>query len=242
MKPLFEIPRKAVVAARLTRPLYRENRIATKVLTVFPFGLHSINIRLRSKRRFAPETENPQSDAVECDIQADFLVLGVQGEFMNPAVIIKERVENDFMKKSVTGIRRALGRPTVLIATIDPEIREALAGLLEIACVNAIWVSGVKDVKAVVAGERIVACLCGFWLQDGTYREVIRHLRRERIDIPAIIVSAPACPHEYRDYLAAMNLGALDFLCYPYQQSDFEKMLGTAIASHSQLRYQRGAA
>ena len=121
----------------------------------------------------------------------------------------------------------------MLIATIDTEIREALADLLEVASVNAIWVRSVEDVKTLVAREGIAACLCGFWLQDGTYREVIRHLRRERLDIPAIIVSAPSCPQEYRDYLAAMNLGALDFLSYPYQKSEFERMLESAIAAHS---------
>jgi DNA-binding NtrC family response regulator len=152
---------------------------------------------------------------------------------MNPAVVLKERVESNFMRKSVAGIHRTPGRPTVLIATIDTEIREALADLLEMACLNAIWVRSVEDVKTLVARGGIAACLCGFWLQDGTYREVIRHLRRERMDIPAIIVSAPSCPQEYRDYLAAMNLGALDFLCYPYQKSDFERMLESAITAHS---------
>jgi DNA-binding NtrC family response regulator len=152
---------------------------------------------------------------------------------MNPGVVLTERVDGTFARKSGAAAHPAPGRPTVLVATVEPEIREALAGLLEDATVNAIWVSGVKDVKTLVARERIVACLCGFWLQDGTYREVIRHLRRERMDIPAIIVSGPACPPEYRDYLAAMNLGPLDLLCYPYQQSDFDRMLGAAIASWS---------
>ena len=124
----------------------------------------------------------------------------------------------------------------MLIATIDTEIREALADLLEMASINAIWVGSVEDVKALVARERIVACLCGFWLQDGTYREVIRHLWRERIDVPAVIVSAPSCPQEYRDYLAAMNLGALDFLSYPYQKRDFERMLESAMAGHSHIK------
>jgi DNA-binding NtrC family response regulator len=159
---------------------------------------------------------------------------------MHPAVVLMERAQSDLPKKSATSVPRTPGRPTVLIATIDPEIREALAELLEISAINAIWVSSVKDVKTLVAGKRIVACLCGFWLQDGTYREVIRHLRRERIDIPAIIVSPPACPPEYRDYLAALNLGALDFLCYPYQQSDFESMLESAIAAHSGSIRQHG--
>ncbi len=147
---------------------------------------------------------------------------------MNPAIVLRERIEGGVRGKFAKSIHRTPGRPTVLIATVDPEIREGLAELLETSCLNAIWVSSVKDVKSLVVGERIVACLCGFWLQDGTYREVIRHLRRERMNIPAIIVSAPSCPHEYRDYLAAMNLGALDFLCHPYQRSDFERMLESA--------------
>src|SRR5690242_390791 len=108
---------------------------------------------------------------------------------MNPAVAIRERVERMFRRNFLTNIPRTPGRPTVLIATIDPQIRESLAGLLEVASINAIWVGSVEDVKAVVARERIAACLCGFWLQDGTYREVIRHLRSARIKIPAIIVS-----------------------------------------------------
>ena len=152
---------------------------------------------------------------------------------MNPAAVLRERVESNFIRKSAARFRGIPGRPLVLIATIDPEIQEGLAELLEVASVDAIWVGSVGDFKTLIARERIVACLCGFWLQDGTYREVIRHLRRERLEVPAIIVSAPNCPPKYRDYLAAMNLGALDFLSFPYQQSDFERMLESAIVRHS---------
>ena len=150
---------------------------------------------------------------------------------MNPIAVLEKRAEGIFTRKSATGIRRTPSRPKVLIATIDPEIRGALADLLDGAEIHAIWVNGVKDVKAVVAREQIAACLCGFWLQDGTYREVIRHLRRGHLEIPAIIVSAPSCPQQYRDYLAAMNLEALDFLCYPYQQCDLKKMLESAVTA-----------
>src|SRR6202051_3890275 len=160
---------------------------------------------------------------------------------MDPALVLKGQVANNFTRKSATNIRPTPNRPTVLIATVDPEIQDGLAGLLEAASINAIWVGSVEDLKIIVAKERIIACLCGFWLQDGTYREVIRHLRRERMDIPAIIVSAPACPQEYRDYLAAMNLGALDFLSYPYQQSDFERMLKSALIAHSHSIRQEGS-
>jgi CheY-like chemotaxis protein len=158
-----------------------------------------------------------------------FAYLVETGGLMNSGLVLTDRFDGVFARKSATYRAPAPGRPTVLIATIDPEIREGLAYLLENAPVNAIWVSGVNDVKLLVASGGIAACLCGFWLQDGTYREVIRHLRRERLDIPTIIVSPRAYPQEYRDYLAAMNLEALDFLPYPYQQSDFQRMLNSAI-------------
>jgi DNA-binding NtrC family response regulator len=154
---------------------------------------------------------------------------------MAPGIVITEWVDGTFARKSGTLNQTFSGRPTVLIATIDPEIREGLAGLVETSAVNAIWVSGVKDVKTLVARRGIVACFCGFWLQDGTYREVVNYLRRERINIPAIIVSAPACPQEFKDYLGALNLGALDFLPHPYQQSDFERMLKSAVGERTRL-------
>ena len=116
-------------------------------------------------------------------------------------------------------------RPTVLIATVTPEICSDLNGLLESFSFNTIWLKGVEAAKNMLAKERVAACFCGFWLQDGTYRELVRHIRRERIEIPVILVSEPDCPHEYRDYLAALNIGALDFLSHPYRKCDLERML-----------------
>ena len=144
---------------------------------------------------------------------------------MDPRVVLTERVDGSFARISKFPSRTAQGSPSVLIATADLEIREAMRDLLERVGVNAIWVSGVNELKALVARERIAACLCGFWLQDGTYREVIRHLRRGGINVPAIIIAPPACPQEYGEYLAAVDLGALGFLCYPYQQAELENML-----------------
>ena len=158
---------------------------------------------------------------------------------MNPAVLMRERIERNLAGKSARNIRRALGNPsavrnsTILIATNDPEIHDGLASLLGSFPVNSVWVGSVEDVKTLIARERITACLCGFWLRDGTYREVIRHISRERPDIPTIIVSAPGCPHEYREFIAAMNIRALDFLCHPYRKSILEGMLETAIAAQA---------
>ena len=159
---------------------------------------------------------------------------------MDSAVALKERVEGILGKRSHVDREHSSGRPTVLIATVDPEIRGGLTDLIQAFSLDTIWLKGVEAAKSALAKERIAACLCGFWLQDGTYRELIRHIRRERVEIPVIIVSAPDCPHEYRDYLAAMNIGALDFLCHPYRKIDLERMLRSAMAARTRSMRQQG--
>lgn len=138
-------------------------------------------------------------------------------------------------------VKRTPEWPTVLVTTIDPEIRSGLAELFQAFSLNTIWLKGVEATKSMLAKERITACLCGFWLQDGTCRELVRHIRRERVEIPVIIVSAPACPDEYRDYLTAMHSGALDFLCHPYRKSDLERTLRVAMGGRARSMRQQAS-
>lgn len=125
------------------------------------------------------------------------------------------------------------GRPNVLLSTIDPQIREGMGELLQGYRVNTIWTTGIEEVRSSLAQHDVLACFCGFWLVDGTYREVVRLLKHHRAEIPMIIVCSPQCPQEYRDYLAALNIRAFDFICHPYRQSDFERILDSAAALRS---------
>jgi two-component system, OmpR family, response regulator QseB len=147
---------------------------------------------------------------------------------MNTPVPLTDRPERIPAQRSEIDVEQISSRPMVLVATIDPEIRIGLTELFQGFSLDAIWLRGVEAAKNALSKEKIAACLCGFWLQDGTYRELVRHIRRQRMDMPVIIVSAPACPQEYGEYLTAMNLGALDFLCHPYQKSELERMLWLA--------------
>jgi DNA-binding NtrC family response regulator len=120
---------------------------------------------------------------------------------------------------------RAVEHSYILVATVDLEIRSALIPVFEELNLNPFWVPSLEAAKAALRTGRFAACLSGFWLQDGTYRQLVRHIRRDRLQIPLIIVSAPACPIEYRDYVAAANLGALGFLDHPYRCSDLQKLV-----------------
>lgn len=123
---------------------------------------------------------------------------------------------------------------TVLVATAEPSISASMRELLEGYPIRTIWARGVNEVRLALAKESVLACFCGFWLIDGTYREVVSHLKRQPIEIPAIVVCEPSCPQEYRDYLAAMNLRAFDFLCHPYRKMDLERILEAAISKRGQ--------
>ena len=147
---------------------------------------------------------------------------------MNPATTNEEIAAP--RKLEVT--ERYKPQATVLVATNDPEIRESIAELLQLFPLKTVWAKGLEEVKSALTGESVTACLCGFWLVDGTYRDVVRHLRLQPVEIPAILVCAPSCPHEYRDYLAALNIRAFDFICHPYRKTDIERMLLSAIHTH----------
>jgi DNA-binding NtrC family response regulator len=132
--------------------------------------------------------------------------------------------------ESGQSLQPTLTRPTVLVATVDSTISSGMRELLQMYPLKTIWAKGVAEVRAVLAKERVAACFCGFWLVDGTYRDVVRHLKRQPVEIPAIVVCGPACPYEYRDYLAALNIRAFDFICYPYRKSELERILRAAIS------------
>ena len=85
------------------------------------------------------------------------------------------------------------GRSTVLVATVDPDIRSNLAALLGAYPAKTVWANSVEGVRSALARDSVSACFCGFWLLDGTYRDVIRLLKSRPAEIPAIIACAPGC-------------------------------------------------
>lgn len=124
-------------------------------------------------------------------------------------------------------------RPTILIATLDPEIRNGLSEVIPQFPVNTVWVKSVEDARSVLATTQIAAVFCEIWLHGGTCRELIWFVRRRAVDLPIIIVSPPNCPVGYRDSLKAMNMKALYFLAHPYRAHELERFIELAIDNDS---------
>lgn len=120
---------------------------------------------------------------------------------------------------------------TVMIATMDSAVHTALANILEGHGIDIEWVKGLEAAKELLSTGFVAVCLCGFGLEDGSYKDLMKLAKRQVPETPVVIVSTPMCANEYGEYLAAMNAGAFDFLCYPYQKREVERILRLAVSS-----------
>lgn len=151
---------------------------------------------------------------------------------MNSMPSNDQRMASERQVKGTLADPEILDLPTVLVATIDPLIQQSIGELLKAYPIKVVWAKCVEELRAALTRENVSVCLCGFWLVDGTYRDVVRHVKRQPIATPVVMVCAPACPNEYRDYLAGLNIRAFDFICYPYQASRVGEILQAAIEAH----------
>src|SRR5580658_3307777 len=106
---------------------------------------------------------------------------------------------------------------TVVVVSSDPAIRRAMAEALQMCCLKPVLADGLAELRSMPLEDRVVACLCGFSVADGTIREIAGHLKNQPVGIPMIIVSAPEPVSEYGEFLDSLRVGAFDFICQPYR-------------------------
>lgn len=151
---------------------------------------------------------------------------------MNSMPSNDHQVASERQMRGTLADQEILDLPTVLVASIDPHIQQTIGELLKAYPIKVVWAKCVEELRSALTRENVSVCLCGFWLVDGTYRDVVRHVKRQPISTPVVMVCAPACPNEYRDYLAGLNILAFDFICYPYRASRLGEILQSAIEAH----------
>jgi DNA-binding NtrC family response regulator len=160
---------------------------------------------------------------------------------MDQAAAVTNKPATVLHRESTLQFQLSAAQPVVLVATTDPVISYSMGALLELYPLRTLWAKSVGEVRALLAKENVAACFCGFWLVDGTYRDVVRLLKRQPVEVPAIIVCEPACPNEYRDYLAALIIRAFDFICHPYRKTDLERILQATLSERAHAARLRGS-
>lgn len=118
---------------------------------------------------------------------------------------------------------------SAVIATQDAKIRKALSEILDRCGVGVEFAFGFAALAELFKVKGPAVCLCGFALEDGTYRDVVKFCKRRSPEVPVIIASTSDSANEYDEYLASMNAGAFDFLCYPYEKREVQRILRLAI-------------
>lgn len=118
----------------------------------------------------------------------------------------------------------------VAIATADSSVQSSLSKILCGFSIESVWLKSTDDVRQAFAGNSIDCFVCGFWLENGTYREAVKHIKKQVFKVPFLMISTPGATNEYRDYLASLNVGAFDFICYPYQETEVKRILQSAFA------------
>ena len=118
--------------------------------------------------------------------------------------------------------------PLVLVASSAHDVQAELFRLILECQVEARFASSVRGVLAVLSREPVSLVICGYALDDGTYRDVLRSLRRSGVQVPVVVASDPEPRAEFDHFLQALHYGAFDFLCFPYRWFELQDILKQA--------------
>jgi DNA-binding NtrC family response regulator len=91
------------------------------------------------------------------------------------------------------------------------------------------------EARTLLEKRRFKVVFCSDSLPDGEYAEVIRAAR----PTPVIVLSRSA---DWDSYLAALQVGAFDYIACPPYQAEVDRILSFALNSHSQPLKQRSSA
>src|SRR5580698_5999750 len=100
--------------------------------------------------------------------------------------------------QSLESIKRVPGGK-VLVGSAELQVSDGLKNLLKQHEIDVLWARSVGEVKIALNDEDVAAFFCGFWLLDGTYRDVMSLLKQKRSNLPFVIVSGPNQPQGYMD-------------------------------------------
>jgi DNA-binding NtrC family response regulator len=88
--------------------------------------------------------------------------------------------------------------------------------------------------KKATAARGYEAIFCTARFPGGTYADLLRILRQQRLDLPVIVCSLRGGD---REWVQALERGAFDLLVFPFHRSTVAKVLEEALESREVLRF-----
>jgi two-component system KDP operon response regulator KdpE len=102
--------------------------------------------------------------------------------------------------------------PMILVVDDEPSMRKFIASNLRVRGYAVVTAADGTEALKVAAGQSLDLVLLDICMPGPDGMEVLAILRRDS-DVPVVIVSGRA---DKKDRMAALKLGATDFLCKPF--------------------------
>ena len=118
--------------------------------------------------------------------------------------------------------------PVALLVAVESSVHKTIVEMLSARGIKCICAGSIAEMKFICSRCNISICISGLWLVDGTFRDVVCHLRRQSSLVPVVMVCGADSPLEYRDFLRALDIQSFISVCSPFQKNDLERALESA--------------
>lgn len=110
----------------------------------------------------------------------------------------------------------------ILLVEDNPDLGEAIEARLRGLGHQVTWNMTGESVPETVASDQIDAVVLDLTLPSGDGMAILRGLRRARLNLPVLVITARA---EIDDKVSLLDLGADDYLVKPFDLREFEARL-----------------
>lgn len=110
----------------------------------------------------------------------------------------------------------------ILLVEDNPDLGEAIEARLRGLGHQVTWNMTGADIPEIVASDQIDAVVLDLTLPSGDGIAILRGLRRARLNLPVLVITARA---EIDDKVSLLDLGADDYLVKPFDLREFEARL-----------------
>jgi DNA-binding NtrC family response regulator len=112
--------------------------------------------------------------------------------------------------------------PKGLVVSADSSVRSALGETLLLCGATPVLAASIREASQRIRCGHLRLGVCQDRLPDGKYEELLLLSRETEIPFPWIVVSRTG---DWPEYLAAIDLGAHDFLAYPPIRGELPRII-----------------
>ncbi len=119
-----------------------------------------------------------------------------------------------------------MNKPLALVIDDEPDIRELLSLTLGRMDIDTAVAGDVKSAKALLSSKRFDICLTDMRLPDGDGLELVGWMQKNSSGVPVAVITAHG---NVETAVAALKLGAFDFISKPLDLQNLRKIVENAL-------------